>query len=52
MSIDDQRWRAVEVCDLSAAGTFVYGRDSDQIYHSPLCRNRPVVVTAGGFRHR
>lgn len=41
MSINDQRWKAIEICDVNAAGTFVYGRESDQIYLSPICRNRP-----------
>ena len=41
MSIDDQRWRAIEVCDVKAAGSFVYARDSEGVYHSPICRNRP-----------
>lgn len=41
MSLDDQRWRAIEFWDVKAVGTFVYGRDSDRIYHSLLCRSRP-----------
>ena len=41
MGINDQRWKAIEICDVKAAGAFVYGRESDQIYHSPICRNRP-----------
>lgn len=41
MSIDDLRWRAIEVCDVKAAGTFVYGQDSNGTYHSPICRIRP-----------
>lgn len=40
MSINDERWRAIEACDVKAAGTFLYGRDSDQIYRSPICRNQ------------
>lgn len=41
MSINDQRWKAIKISDVKAAGAFVYGRESDQIYHSPICRNRP-----------
>lgn len=39
MSIDDQRWRAVEVCDVNAEGTIVNGRDSDGIYPFLSCRH-------------
>lgn len=41
MSIDDERWHAIEACDVKAAGTFVYGSENDGNYHSPICRNRP-----------
>lgn len=41
MSIIDERWQAIEAGDVKAAGTFVYGRECDQIYHSPICRHRP-----------
>ncbi|WP_111429860.1 Ada metal-binding domain-containing protein [Rhodobacteraceae bacterium DSL-40] len=41
MCDDESRWRAIETCDVKAAGTFVYGRDADRIYHSPICRTRP-----------
>ncbi|WP_158617385.1 Ada metal-binding domain-containing protein [Falsigemmobacter faecalis] len=42
MSNENSRWLAIETCDGKAAGTFVYGRDSDKIYHSPICRTRPT----------
>jgi methylphosphotriester-DNA--protein-cysteine methyltransferase len=43
LSNDELRWHAIEVCDVKAAGTFVYGRDCDGIYHSPVCRHRPAI---------
>lgn len=42
MTNDDPRWRAIELCDVCAAGTFVYSRTPDGAYHSPMCRNRPA----------
>lgn len=39
---NDLRWQAVESCDVRAAGRFVYGRKADGLYHSPICRQRPV----------
>lgn len=42
MSNDDLRWKAIEACDVRTAGTFVYSRDADGLYHSPLCRLRPA----------
>ena len=44
MSIDDQRWRAIELCDVKAAETFVYGQDSNGTCHSPICRNRRLFA--------
>ena len=42
MNNEAARWHAIKTCDVKAAGTFIYGRDSDRIYHSPICRNRPA----------
>ena len=42
MNAGDLRWRAIEVCDVNAAGTFVYGRFTDGLYHFPICHARPA----------
>lgn len=59
MTDDDQRWRAVEIGDTRSAGTFLYGREADGLYHSPVCRNRPdnrdgirFFDTPGTARHQ
>lgn len=49
MNNDDLRWRAVEIGDVRAAGTFVHGRDSDGIYHLPICCRRPSRDEIGFF---
>lgn len=42
MRNNDLRWKAIEVCDVRAAGTFVYACGADSLYHSPICRLRPT----------
>lgn len=39
---NDLRWQVVESGDVRAAGCFVYRREADDFYHSPICRLRPV----------
>lgn len=42
---DGLRWQAIESCDVRAAGRFVYGREADGLYHSPICSLRPAQRT-------
>lgn len=41
MTEAEQRWHAIETCNVQAAGKFVYRRKSESIYCSPICRKRP-----------